>query len=1431
MQVVITLARADGQAGNPYASPAERQAYHVSLARDGHPPGRVAIASLHWPTLEPDLTLVRHGDEASALRRLGSQMRQFLLAGGWGSHERDIVRALPGRRPVHITVISNAAELYRLPWECLTLGNDGVHLGTYPQIVIGHAWPDQAGRDADPVGAAHHPTRVLMAWSPAGGPVPSAAHQRALVDACVNRGRDFFVPARDVIAGVTMRSLRTSLAECRSDDRVALHVVCHGVADERGPRLVWSGEYGEQAFMDPSALRDAAAPFARRLVLITLAACHSGDAISPVGQLGSFAQELHKLGVPWVIGARYPLDKRASERFARGFYERLLGADSTVEQALAHARDELYTDATGPAWSSLQLYCRARHRGLANGQARSDRDIKAYATALYARLHSVPLLGMAARHRRPAAQIEQLFVPVPLTRDDGSPGAESPSTAVELLDQLREAKGRVVSVLLGGPGSGKSSICRYLICALARGLANPNSEQPNASSTLLPVFVSIRRYVRELGERSSLAFLDFVVEQARTELQVSSMEGTLFEHWLHQGRVVAVFDGLDEAGDARRRGEVRECLQAFCATYPRAHVVVTSRESGYRDTPLCIDGLQTYIVQPLTDEMQDQFVHQWYTASVPDDPDRRSALIAQLQRQLAQAPAVRELARRPLLATLIAVVHHTVGDLPQRRSRLYDRFVTTLLETWPEIRARKLDALEPDWQRHYLQELAWHMHAVDEDAWRGLDIVQLTGIIAGFMRDGHMRDSLARCRHIARQWLEFMAEESGLLIESEPERFEFLHLSFIDYLAARRFEREHGDDLACALAGAMGEHLDSEMWAFLLDMYCDDLDFLGQLLTALDARARPLPFALLLRAMSDGAAFSGEQVAFVLDAILTDPDMEFVWPPRPADKDRSMVMGPDMTMQSRGHQIARVLDSGNRNAAHIRSWFHGLLGRFVDSGEREPVRRAAMLFNRMQMGLALNELWAERKRAGHEEMSVSVQDAQTRVAENGDLVVEICAERGDVAVSAAALLHAWPETSFGLWAAGQVELDAALEWARGHTPLEYRLAYAMAGIAFPATPALCAGLGIALVERCLWMSQYANERTMALQGQPRPDGVGLPRQLSVMPGTIHIPFGPQLPRVAAFRSVQEPPPYPPRPPQAWVVLADNSTTGKVIDKSFLSGFTRLQSQTLALAVNWVVEQAQRDSEQIQSLLRPSLFAAFTELTPKELTALAHLSLDIIMLDACRHDAREFFFRSRGDDRRWSWSDDVPSVRQPVCAATRSPAPGDKMMILSHLNGPKSDEVLLTTHLSAISAAEAFIALTTCTGTDGDGPRAYLSYRLQNRWLNEIWPVVEACLGVTCSTDGAFFVPADETLALYLALGWCQQVTTGIWPATALWNSLLGEPPTPAWHWLARCHWYLCHLAAEPDNPLYQRDMRREFRSVANDDPLRPVRDVLAEWFY
>lgn len=265
-----------------------------------------------------------------------------------------------------------------------------------------------------------------------------------------------------------------------------------------------------------------------------------------------------------------------------------------------------------------------------------------------------------------------------------SEDAERPVTALEAVTRSRR------TVLLGNPGSGKSTFVRQLCAwqALAvQGEPLPVTLPDEWPTDLLPLFTVIRAVAGGLAE-VELAGLSVAEQDAR-------LLDVLWAHWraglthdragdfaddladrLEAGSALVVFDGLDEA-PVEQRGAVVRTLAALHRRYPRlAKLIVTCRIRSY--TPaVALDGYAEERLAPFDREKIERFVAAWYNAQARQG--RFDAETAQARsRNLAQAALsdnLEDLSPNPMLLTTMAIVHQKETELPKERVKLYARAV------------------------------------------------------------------------------------------------------------------------------------------------------------------------------------------------------------------------------------------------------------------------------------------------------------------------------------------------------------------------------------------------------------------------------------------------------------------------------------------------------------------------------------------------------------------------------------------------------------------------------------------------------------------------------------------------------------------------------------------------------------------------------------
>jgi predicted NACHT family NTPase len=237
-----------------------------------------------------------------------------------------------------------------------------------------------------------------------------------------------------------------------------------------------------------------------------------------------------------------------------------------------------------------------------------------------------------------------------------------PFSGEELLPKSESHK----VVLLGAPGSGKSTLLSYFAI-------NQISLQG-----LLPIIIRIRDMERS-GDQHSI--LDYLRIFAENTLAVRHLPPGFFEHWLEDGRVLILLDGLDEVVDDARRNTIAEKIGLFLTQFTSNRAIITSRPAGYRRDFFKTDLFHHFELQPFDEKKIETFIDSWYTSRIrdPEEAERRKE---NLKKALSDNKQISRLAQNPLLLTIIALIHRYQAVLPKHRYKLYEKAVETLLISW-----------------------------------------------------------------------------------------------------------------------------------------------------------------------------------------------------------------------------------------------------------------------------------------------------------------------------------------------------------------------------------------------------------------------------------------------------------------------------------------------------------------------------------------------------------------------------------------------------------------------------------------------------------------------------------------------------------------------------------------------------------------------------
>ncbi len=373
-------------------------------------------------------------------------------------------------------------------------------------------------------------------------------------------------------------------------------------------------------------------------------------------------------------------------------------------------------------------------------------------------------------------------------------------------------------VLLGDPGSGKSTFVNFVtLCLAGSALGSPyanverltaplpdekgepqEEQQPWDHGGLLPVRVILRDFAaRGLPPAGQPVNADTLWQFIEAELGRDGLETCLpwLRAELEQGGLL-LLDGLDEVPEAdERRAQIKKVVDDFAQDYPRCRILVTSRIYAYQQQDWRLRRFTETVLAPFSDGQIRRFVDGWYAHTAvlrgkdPQDMQGRAEL---LKRAIFGSRQLLELARRPLLLTLMASLHAwRGGTLPDKREELSADAVDLLLNRWESQRIVRVgeeikviqpslaEWLEVDWEqiRGLLNQLAYEAHAAQPDLAGTADIPE-DDLVAGLVRLSGKRGVQPRLL------VEFLSDRAGLLLPRGVGVYSFPHRTFQEYLAA-----------------------------------------------------------------------------------------------------------------------------------------------------------------------------------------------------------------------------------------------------------------------------------------------------------------------------------------------------------------------------------------------------------------------------------------------------------------------------------------------------------------------------------------------------------------------------------------------------------------------------------------------------------------------
>ncbi len=417
---------------------------------------------------------------------------------------------------------------------------------------------------------------------------------------------------------------------------------------------------------------------------------------------------------------------------------------------------------------------------------------------------------------------------------------QSPQPVLQVIANSRHR----LMVLTGGPGSGKSTLMRYLLTGVMEPPTDRNTGEPLPWTVpfqnAFPLLIDLRDFyaLRVAGECDS--FLEYVAYMGKTDHW--ALDDHAVNEYLMNGPSLVMFDGLDEIFDGADRQRVMHEIAGFSQYYPLAKVVVTSRPVGYKDQILRDAGFDHFGIQDLDDEQVEQFVRGWFALTFPQAAKQAEHRTERVLSSIKQSSSIRLLAGNPMLLTIMALLARE-EELPRERAKFYEKSVEVLCHHWDANKFLKDSdhrALDVEDKKALLRRIAIRMQQ-GNGGLKGNMIpeAELEKEIQAYLLDAQLQSDVAEAKYAARQMIKQLQSRNYILCPRGPGLYGFIHRTFLEYLIASQYERDFNRQPQKInfeeLKQLFIDHCGDDEWREVLRLICGQIDeiYVGRIIRCL----------------------------------------------------------------------------------------------------------------------------------------------------------------------------------------------------------------------------------------------------------------------------------------------------------------------------------------------------------------------------------------------------------------------------------------------------------------------------------------------------------------------------------------------------------------------------------------------------------------------
>ncbi|MCS3893288.1 GTPase SAR1 family protein [Bradyrhizobium japonicum USDA 38] len=380
-------------------------------------------------------------------------------------------------------------------------------------------------------------------------------------------------------------------------------------------------------------------------------------------------------------------------------------------------------------------------------------------------------------------EIDKLYVPARLAEADFSIKTHDIKTTgvadVSISELLSNSNQCAV---IGDPGGGKSTLSQR-ICLDTLRRAHLDGKSPMA------VRVEVRRFVRRDNASSNQSLIEFITWEISRQAEVENDEdmAMFVRYLLHFGRIIIIFDGIDEIISSARRRQLIDATQQLANRFLQVHFIFTCRRTDFLVTP--IRGVRLFELQQFIPAEIDSYFRSASKHVFQMDDAEIDQKSPDFSRQAHQyAP---EFVVNPLLLALIVWIYNVAQRIPDNRIELYRECSELLFRRWDSL--KEIDPELPDshWLFQLVTEIAHRLYLIDRKTEGDSGAEWLKQTALNFFRGVYDGDVENRSRAAADRFVGHLIGRSWVLQERIGGVFEFTHRTFMEYYFARWLDDQY----------------------------------------------------------------------------------------------------------------------------------------------------------------------------------------------------------------------------------------------------------------------------------------------------------------------------------------------------------------------------------------------------------------------------------------------------------------------------------------------------------------------------------------------------------------------------------------------------------------------------------------------------------------